>query len=84
MGDKMKKKCESKEKDSFAMRHDQKIECDVTSCKHLDDDTGCCDLPDIKVSCNCDPEKVKEKHETICDSFECKCSDQCDKEKDHE
>ncbi len=49
------------------MKKDQKIECDVKTCKHLDSDNDMCKLNKIKVSCNC--EEAKEKDDTICASY---------------
>ncbi len=70
-----KKTCQKQEKDSFAKRHDQKIQCDVENCAFHDGEDHCCELPEIKVSCDGDPSDTTEKATTICDSFE--CSDEC-------
>lgn len=51
----------------------QKIHCDVNGCIHNDADKCCCELNEIKVSCNCPEDNVTEKKETICESFECNC-----------
>lgn len=53
--------------------NNQKIHCDVNSCIHNDTNKCCCELDEIKVSCNCSEDNVTEKKETICESFECNC-----------
>ncbi len=51
------------------MEKNQKIKCDVKSCKYHD--SGDCTLDEIKVSSNCDCAKddVCDCEETICASF---------------
>ena len=46
----------------------QKINCDVTSCKYNDADEELCTLEEIKVSNQKD--NSEEKEDTICDSYE--------------
>lgn len=55
------------------MAKDQKIKCDVESCKYNANDKKLCELDEIKVSCTCDNNDVEEKKDTICQSFECDC-----------
>ena len=45
------------------------IKCNVTNCKHIDEDNEHCCLDSIKVSCCCDGCDCTDKDETICDSF---------------
>lgn len=53
------------------MLKNEKIKCDVDTCKHYKDQ--CCMLKEITVGCSCtDPEC---KDETICKNFECACKD---------
>lgn len=50
------------------MKHkEQKIECDVKTCKHLDCDNDICKLNKIKVSYNC--KKASCVDDTICSSY---------------
>lgn len=63
-----------KENKEYAKKVEQKIKCDVESCKHQSTDTGCCCLKEIKVSCSCGCNEAEEKDVTICESFECDCS----------
>ncbi len=46
----------------------QKINCDVTSCKYNDSDEELCTLEEIKVSN--EEEVSEEKEDTICASYE--------------
>ena len=55
----------------FGNNKNQKIKCDVTTCKHLDDDKCLCNLNEIKVSC-CDKDASK-KDSTMCSSYDCNC-----------
>lgn len=55
------------------MNNNQKIKCNVESCKFQDCD--CCTLKEIQVGCNCGCHEATEDQETLCRSF------QCDKEK---
>ena len=48
----------------------QKIKCDVDSCKFNNSEEQKCDLEEIKVSSTCDNNDCKCTEETICDSFE--------------
>lgn len=48
-------------------KKNQKIKCEVDSCKYNDSCKNC-SLDEIKVSCNCGNPNCKD--ETICDSFE--------------
>lgn len=50
-------------------KKNKKIECNVSSCSHNDCDCNCCNLDNIKISCNGNKDKACKK-ETICDSFE--------------
>ncbi len=45
------------------------IKCDVTSCKHNNDNDGCCELEEIKISCTCNNNCCQIKEETICQNF---------------
>ncbi len=47
----------------------QKIKCDVESCKFNNCDCQECTLKEIKVSCDCANDEVSSKSETICGSF---------------
>lgn len=60
-----------KESKEYALNEEQKISCNVESCKHQETETGCCNLKEIKVSCTCDCNDAKEKDVTVCESFEC-------------
>lgn len=44
------------------------IKCNVYSCEYNNENEKVCNLDEIKVSCNCDPNSACKK-ETICDSF---------------
>lgn len=46
----------------------QKINCNVSSCTYNDCHDNC-NLNEIKVSCDCNSDEVKNKAETICSSF---------------
>lgn len=46
---------------------EQRIECDVTTCKHIDCGNNVCKLEKIKVSCNC--ENANSKDDTICSNY---------------
>ena len=48
--------------------NNQKINCDVTSCKYNDSDEELCTLDEIKVSN--EDETSEEKEDTICASYE--------------
>ena len=50
--------------------NNQKIKCDVESCKYNDCGKKLCCLDKINVSCTCDCDSCNSKIETICDSFE--------------
>ena len=45
------------------MGKDQKIRCEVESCKHQNEEERCCKLSEIK--------EATEEESTICRSFEC-------------
>lgn len=47
----------------------QTIKCDVSTCRHLNNEKELCDLGEIKV-CNCKNEAEKEA--TMCDSYKAK------------
>lgn len=49
--------------------NEQKIKCNVESCKFQD--CHCCTLDEIEVGCSCNSEKATQKKETLCKSFEC-------------
>ena len=51
-------------------KKNQKIGCNVESCKYNDCDYKQCILSEIKVSSDC--EYAEEKNDTICDSYELK------------
>jgi len=46
----------------------QKIKCNVDTCKFNNYDEKLCSLSEIKVGCDCD--KANNKCDTICSSFE--------------
>lgn len=48
----------------------QKIKCDVEACIHQDHDHSCCDLKEIRVGCECDPNDADKIKDTVCESFE--------------
>lgn len=56
------------EKENKATRHNQKIACKVTSCKHYCDG-GTCSLSQICV--NTCKEDNATKENTVCDNYEC-------------
>ena len=45
------------------------IKCNVSNCKHNDNDKCVCKLDSIKVSCSCDGCDCTNKEETICESY---------------
>lgn len=45
----------------------QKINCDVSSCKYVDEECEHCTLDEIKVTCDCDE---CEAEATMCASYE--------------
>ncbi len=47
---------------------DQKIECNVESCKHLDCECNRCNLKSIKVTCMNEEESTMDN--TVCSSYE--------------
>lgn len=49
--------------------NDQKIKCNVESCKFQD--CNCCTLNEIEVGCSCSNDKATKNKETLCKSFEC-------------
>lgn len=49
-------------------KKNQKIKCDVESCKHNNCDEMVCELSEIKVGCGCKCPNCKD--DTVCDSFE--------------
>lgn len=49
-------------------KKNQKIMCDVDTCKHNDCNNQICLLSAIKICCDC--EDASCKSDTICDSFE--------------
>lgn len=51
-------------------KNNQKIKCNVESCKYNDCDCKLCTLKEIEVSSDC--RKAEEKDDTICDSYSCK------------
>ena len=59
----------------------EKIKCDVESCKYNNCDDECCELDSIKVSCTCDKDDCCECNETVCESFEEKNSDDDENQK---
>lgn len=58
------------------MSKNQKINCDVVSCKYQNTDKNVCELEEIKVSCICDNDDCTDCTETICDSFETAVDDE--------
>ena len=54
---------------SECMEKNQKIKCNVESCKFQDCD--CCTLDEIQVGCNCGCKEAIKNKETLCRSFEC-------------
>jgi hypothetical protein len=49
-------------------KYNQKIKCDVDSCKHNDCREKMCQLHEVKVGCGCKVPNCKD--DTVCDSFE--------------
>ncbi len=49
-------------------KNDQKIKCDVETCKYNNCQKNCCTLEEILVSCDCDDPSCQ--RDTICGSFE--------------
>lgn len=49
----------------------QKINCDVESCKFQDNDNCSCTLDSIKVGCDCGCREAENEASTVCKSFEC-------------
>ena len=49
-------------------KKNQKIKCNVETCKHNDCEQELCQLSEIKVGCGCDDTNCKD--DTICVSFE--------------
>jgi len=47
----------------------QKIKCEVKSCKFNNEIEYLCTLKEIDVSCTCNKNNCKDKIETICNSF---------------
>lgn len=61
----------------------EKIRCDVESCKYNNNEENYCELDSIQVSCTCDECECDDCNETICASFECdeeKCGNITDNE----
>lgn len=61
----------------------EKIKCDVESCKYNNNEENYCELDSIQVSCVCDESECEDCNETICASFECdeeKCGNITDNE----
>ena len=54
------------------MKRNQKINCNVSTCTFNDCNNSECSLNEIKVSCDYNNDKVKEKSDTICSSFKTK------------
>ncbi len=54
----------------MSKENNQKIKCDVHSCKHNNQDDNLCDLEEIKVSCTCDNDDCDCSNDTVCYSFE--------------
>lgn len=50
------------------MKKETKVKCEVENCKH--NESKCCDLDELDISCICDKEYCKDKKETLCKSFE--------------
>lgn len=55
-------------------KENNNIKCDVETCKHNED--KCCDLDEVKISCNCGCDECNCVDDTICESFEEKESDE--------
>lgn len=53
------------------MKSNQKINCNVESCKYQNEKDACCNLDEIEVGCDCGCKDVKKETSTICRSFEC-------------
>ena len=49
-------------------KNDNKIKCDVETCKH--NDSKQCNLDNVKISCNCGCNECNCVDDTICESFE--------------
>ncbi len=54
------------------MQKEQRIKCDVESCKYQNDKNGKCILEEIQISsnCGCPSNDISDSEETICASFE--------------
>ena len=52
------------------MGKNQKIKCNVVSCKHQESDKNECKLDEIKVDSICDNDDCNCCTDTICDSFD--------------
>lgn len=50
-------------------RKNQKIKCNVESCKYNNEKDCLCNLDSIDVTCTCNKCECKNKVETICNSF---------------
>lgn len=51
------------------MEQNQKIKCNVESCKFQND--ACCTLKEIQVGCSCGCTEATNDQETLCKSFKC-------------
>ena len=47
-----------------------KVKCDVESCKFQNNEEGICELDEIQISCNCSNDDCDCCDETVCESFE--------------
>lgn len=52
------------------MDKNQRIKCEVQSCKFQDKTNNYCDLSEIEVGCDCNKKEAKNIGATICKSFE--------------
>lgn len=48
-------------------KENNKIKCEVESCKYNDE--KCCELDEVKIGCNCENDACSCSDETICKSF---------------
>lgn len=52
------------------MNKNQKIKCEVESCKFQDKKMNCCNLEEIEVGCNRGNTEARDVDATICKSFQ--------------
>jgi len=62
----------TKDKEVFKMNKNQRIKCNVASCKFNNETAKMCELEEILVSYCPDCDNGEAKDESMCDSYECK------------